>query len=588
MWRKKTDLLFYILLWLGLSAFLQSVFKFHFYHIEQYQLFLYDSTYIFSTLGKVGGCCLLAYEFLVQFFIYPYAGALITSTVLTVTGILACWLVRRMDRDSSFAYFFSLLPVFGLLFIHFDFNYFMQGTIAFMLVLLSLAGYVKLNNVWLKEAYAVTATVVLFLLGGSVAVLFALSVFVKEVFSKPSGAYMFLVPCAEVFLLAFLSVRYAFTGEYRYAFLPDMYYHEMLVPSGWAIYMSWALLPLIIAATCLLRPKKTLQGKRKTTVLVVQALAAGLIFVSGVKTYGHFRAMKYKEMEYYYRTKQFDKIIEMNRGNVSNYLYLCMLNLSLAEKGELAGRMFAFDQKGPQSLLIPMNNSQMTASLLSDIYYTIGHTGAAMNMAFEANVSSPGNRSGRMLQRLVETNLIYGAYAVAEKYIALLEKTFAYSGWAKEMRKYPYNDDEVNRNREYGMRRKALPAEADNFLFSAQISDRELLSLSVRNPENRNPAEYLGAMFLLMKDSERFGRFTEDYYGTDVLPSLPVSFQEAVIIINEGKGAEVWKEKGVSQPVIARFRQFREFILANKNRPHLSDYAKTSYGDTYWYYYMFK
>jgi hypothetical protein len=585
-WHKKAYLLFYFLLWLVLSGFLQAVFKFHFYHIEQYQLFLYDGAYIFPALGKTGGFCLLAYEFLVQFFICPYAGAFITSAVLTVTGLLAFLLVKRMDRDSSFAYFFSLLPVFSLLFLHFDFNYFMQGTIAYMLVLLLLAVYVKLRSVWLKEAYAVIATFVLFRLGGSVAVLFALSVFTKELFSKSPRAYLFLIPCAEAFLLAFLSVRYAYAGEYRFTFLPDMYYHKSLVPSGFKIYLPWALLLLIIAATCILRPKKAPAGKRKTAGLVIQVLAAGLIFVSGVKAYGHFRAMKYKEMEYYYRTKQFDKILEMNQGNISNYLYLCLLNLTLAEKGELADRMFAFDQKGPQSLLIPMNYSQTTALLLSDIYYVIGHTGAAQNMAFEANVSSPGNRTGRMLQRLVETNLINGAYAVAEKYIGMLEKTFAYGGWAKEMRKYLYNDDEVNKNREYGMRRKSLPA--DNFLFSDQPSDRELMSLSVRNPENRNPAEYTGAMYLLAKNLELFGRFLEEYYGTEALPSLPVSFQEAVIIVNEGKGPEVWKEKGVSQPVITRFRHYREFILANKDRPRLSDYVKRSFGDTYWYYYMFK
>ncbi|MDR1381609.1 MAG: DUF6057 family protein [Tannerella sp.] len=581
-----TNTVFYVALWLALSVFLQSVFRFHFYHIEQYRLFLYDGAYVFSTLGEIGGFCLLVYEFLVQFFIYPYAGALITSTLLTVAGILVHLLIKRMDRDSTLVYFFSFLTVCGLLFIHLDFNYFMQGTVAYMLVLLLLAVYVNLNVAWLKLTYTVAAIPVLFWAGGSVAILFALSVFVRELLSKPSRSWLFLIPCAEAFLLAFLSVRYAYVGEYRFAFLPDMFYHHSLTPGDFAIYAPWALLLLIITATTLLRPRKSWSGGKRTAGVVAQVALAGLTAVFGIKTYGDMRSLRYKEMEYRYRTKQFDEIIEMNRGSVSNYLYLCMLNLSLAEKGELADSLFRFDQKGPQSLMIPMNNSQTVAMLLSDIYYAIGHTGASQNMAFEANTSSPGHRTGRMLQRLVETNLIYGDYAVAEKYIGLLEKTFAYDGWAGEMRRYLYNDGEVNRNPEYARRRKSLPA--DNFLFATQVSDMELMSLSIQNPENRNPMEYTGVMYLLMKNPELFGQFLDRYYGTDVLPVLPLSFQEAVIILNESKGAEVWAEKGVSAPVIARFLQYKAFILANKNKPRLSDFVKSSFGDTYWYYYMFK
>jgi hypothetical protein len=584
---KKKEILFYTLLWLVLAVVLQSVFKFHFYHIEQYQLFLFDNAYIFSTLGDAGGCCLLVYEFLVQFFIYPYAGAIITSVVLTVVGILVYILIKRIDRDSSLAFFLSLLPVFSLLFLHFDFNYFMQGTVAYLLLLLLLVVYMKLNTVRLKWAYAVISVFILFWLGGSVAVLFALSVFVRELFSKPLYvAYLFFIPCIEAFLLAFMGVRYAFFSEYRFAFLPDMYYHNFLMPSGSVIYLSWVLLPLLIVITTFLRSKKTWSGKKRKVGVLLQALSVGLILFFGIKTYGNLRSLKYKEMEYYCRTKQFDKIIKMNEGRVSNYLYLCMLNLSLAEKGKLADHLFHFDQKGLQSLFIQMNNTQMSAMLLSDIYYTIGHTGASQNMAFEANLSSPGNRTGRMLQRLVETNLIYGAYAVAEKYIGLLERTFAYSDWATGMRRYLYNDDEVNRNPEYNKRRKSLPAE--NFLFTAQVTEKDLMSLSVQNPENRNPVEYTGAMYLLMKNPENFRQFLDKYYGTEALPTLPRSFQEAVIIIYESEGAEVWAEKGVSEPVIARFRQYKAFILANKNKPRLSDFVKVSYGDTYWFYFMFK
>ena len=582
---RNKNILFFILLWLILSVFLQSVYKFHFYHIEQYQLFLFDNDYVFSTLKKAGGLSLLLYEFLAQFFIYPYAGALITSTLLTVTGFLIHIILRRIDKDSTFVYLWSLLPVFSLLFIQLDFNYFMQGTIAYLMALLLLYAYWKLGNIRWRLGYAVLAAFFLFWWGGSVAVLFVISIFVKELCSGPSRSYLFLIPCAEVLLLACLSVRYAFIGEYRFAVLPDMYYQKSLIPSGLLLYSSWILLPLGMIATYLLRSKKTGSGKKRYAGIVMQVILAGFAFFYGVKMYGDQRSIRFKEMEYYCRNKQFDQIIEMNKGDVSNYLYLCFLNLSLAEKGELADKMFTFDQKGPQSLFIPMSNSHMSSMLLCDIYYTIGHTGAAMNMAFEANIGSPGHRTGRMLQRLVETNLIYGEYAVAEKYIALLEKSFYYRDWAGGMRRYLYDDEEVGRNPAFEKRRKSLPKE--DFLFSAQLQDKELISLSVSNPENRTPIAYAGAMYLLMKNLDLFKELVDKYRGTEVLPVLPLSFQEAVIILNENDSGS-WLEKGVSQPVITRFEQYKKFILENKNKPRLADFVKKSYGDTYWYYFMFK
>jgi hypothetical protein len=576
---------------------LQSVFAFHFYHIEQYQLFLFDRCYVLSSLEDVGGCCRLAGEFLLQFFIYPYAGAMITSAVLTLVSLLTHLLIKRIDKGAAAAFFLSLLPMYGLLFVQLDFNYFMQGTAAYLLALALLIVYAGLDAVWQRPAFSVVATFVLFYAGGSIAILFALTIFVAEFFPRqgfphqsfPNKSFpqrsLSLIPCAEACLLAFLSVRYAFVGEYRFAFLPDRYYLNSLTPPGILIYLPWALLPLTVALTTALRSRR-MMWLRRPAGIVAQAVLAGALLAAGIKTWGDMRSLRYKEMEYYCRTGQPDKVIEMNRGNVSNCLYLCMLNLSLAEKGMLADSLFCFDQRGTQSLFIPMNNTQTAAMLLSDIYYVIGHTGAAQQMAFEASVSAPGHRIGRMLQRLVETNLIYGVYPVAGKYLKLLEKTVAYRRWAREMRKYLDNDEAVNRHPEYGKRRRSLPA--DPALFTAQVSEEELIRLSLRNPENRNPVEYAGAMYLLMKNTELFMQFLDRYYATEALPLLPRSFQEGVIIACESEGEEVWERKGVSKPVIARFRQYRAFILANRHRPHIADFVKASYGDTYWFYYMFK
>lgn len=581
---KYKNALLSLLLWLVLLIFLQLNYQFHFYHIEQYRLFLFDSDYLCSTLMEVGGLSLFVSDFLLQFYLYPYAGAVITSLVLTLAGMQTYACIRRMDEDSGFIYLFAVLPVLGLLFMHFDFNYFMQGTLSYVLALLSLNLYLRFRSQSSRMVYSVVATFLLFGCCGSVAMLFAFAVFVRELFDRPRKCYLFLLPVLEAFLLAYVSLRFNFLAEYRFALLPDLYYHHSLQPPG-IIYLAWGVLPLIIAATLFLRTKKALSGKKRVVSLVFQLLAVAAVFVWGFMNYGSIRTLKYKEMEYYLRMKQYDKIIEMNEGRVSNYLYGCLLNLALAEKGELAERIFTFEQNGPQSLFIQMNNTHVATTLLSDIYYTVGHTGGAMMMAFEANMTCPGSRSGRTLQRLVETNLIYGEYAVAEKYVDLLEKSLYYRGWAKGMRPYLYNEEKIHGNPEFEKRIKSLPEK--NFLFTAQIQDQELLALSESYSGNRVPLEYVGSMYLLMKNLELFKGFIETYYGTELLPVLPRSFQEAVIVMHEGD-AGAWRRLGVSDAVIARFEQYKKFIIEHKNKPRLAEFVKNSYGDTYWYYFMFK
>ena len=136
---------------------------------------------------------------------------------------------------------------------------------------------------------------------------------------------------------------------------------------------------------------------------------------------------------------------------------MCHLNMALANKGELSDKMFNFDQRGPQGLLVQWNKSENISCMLSDIYFTMGATASSQEMAFEGYVSAMEDGNPRMLKRLVQTNLIYGTYPVAEKYISILEKTYAYRDWAQSQRKYLYNDEVVESDPILGTRRRMLP-----------------------------------------------------------------------------------------------------------------------------------
>ena len=79
-----------------LTAFLQHYYAFHFFYIEQSQLFLCTTDYLFERLAQPGGFTLWLAEALVQFFVHPFVGAIATSALLTGIGIATQRLIRRV------------------------------------------------------------------------------------------------------------------------------------------------------------------------------------------------------------------------------------------------------------------------------------------------------------------------------------------------------------------------------------------------------------------------------------------------------------------------------------------------------------
>lgn len=102
-------------------------------------------------------------------------------------------------------------------------------------------------------------------------------------------------------------------------------------------------------------------------------------------------------------------------GQTVDCMKVSLLNLALAETGQLAERVFHYTQAGSDGILPPWNMTVETGERLSDVYWSMGHVALAQRMAFEANVLDDRAYNPRMMQRLIETNLTYGAYDAALK-----------------------------------------------------------------------------------------------------------------------------------------------------------------------------
>lgn len=576
---------FWLIVFGALFAFLQMCFEYHFYYIEQSQLFLFSEAYIRNKLLLPGGFSMLVAEFLVQFFIRPYVGALVTAVLLTGVGVCTAGIVKRIAPVSGL-FILYVLPMLALLFMHFDFNYRVQGTVCYLMMMALLCGYMRIRNDLFRLVAGCVLVPVLFWLAGSIAVLFAGMVCLFEGLRKTPKWYISLIGVAEVLLLGVGTVYFSLMGEYRWVFGPDLYYHYTLHPKE-IIYYSWICLPLVFLVAFFIRNKNSLSGKkwRAGISCIAQLAMIAAVLWWGMPKYSDAKTLKLKKLDYFARTEQWDKTIEECKGKLTNFLYMCHLNMALANKGELSDKMFNFGQRGPQGLLVQWNKSENISCMLSDIYFTMGATASSQEMAFEGYVSAMEDGNPRMLKRLVQTNLIYGTYPVAEKYISILEKTYAYRDWAQSQRKYLYNDEVVESDPILGTRRRMLPDRNSLAMIKGLAGDLALFL--EKGPANSAALQYLGAMYLLAKDLEGFKALVEKYYGTEFLPVLPVHFQEAVIVMSE-KEPDYWKRFNVSETIVARFTDYKKQVLANRNNSAIAGLLNRSYGNTYWFYFMFK
>ena len=565
------------------AVFLQVTNSFHFYYIEQLQLFRYAADYWAAQVTEVGGVAALLGEWLTQYFAYPYVGPVVVAALLTAIWGLTTAILRQIQPKRE-PWLLALLPALSLLLIQFDFNYLLKGTVAFAGMELALLAWMRVQRPGLRGISALFGVLFLYLTLGPIAGLFAVCTLLIDLFTRRGKrAYIFdLFAIALFALLAGLAVELTWVRNAAFAWTAQAYYHPILSPKP-VIYFAWICLPVALLLTALWPAQTVLSVRRQWIEGLVQvALFAALCYVA-IPRYAHREAYPLKQLDYANRQGNWDEVLRLSQGPIQNYLYLNYLNRALAEKGVLGDQAFAFNQHGPQGLMVGWDKTFSVSLLLSDVYFTLGEIALSQEMAFEANVSVIGAGSPRCLMRLVQTNLIFGAYPIAEKYLRLLEQMPVYREWARQHRTFLYDDAAVEADPLLGMKRRGLPTASD--LAGIHGLEHDLLLRAKQQPEYALPIQFVGVQRLLAKDLQGFQALLDTYYGTPALPTLPVSFQEAVIMLTE-RQPERWSYYQVSPAVTTRYGEYRNLVLQNRGNSQLPLLIQRYFGSTYWAYFL--
>lgn len=525
---------------------------------EQLQLFLFDADYFCERMAEPGGLARYVGEFLVQFYNATVIGALILAILFMMVQRLTWRLMRCEDY-----YYLSLIPALVLWFAMGDENVMLAYVVALIMAMGCILGLRPLERLNLigRVIIALVALPLLYWLIGPLALLVAVCM-VPTWLAGLAVIYVVALVLVSAWLLPYPLVRLAVgIGYYRF---------PVTIP-----YLL-ILIPVLIAMMhygCRHLPKPK-QGVKYALILAITAL----LFVP--QHYG-FDAKKYELMEYDYlvRIKDWNGIIaKAEQQTPDKPMSVSATNLALAMTNQLGERAFEFYQRGSQGLLPPFERNYATTQLTGEIYFHLGLVNTAQRLAFEAmEAISNYNKSGRVMKRLVETNMINGQYKVAEKYIKILEKTIFYRRWAERMRAMLGDEKAINAHPLYGTLRQYRLQE--DFLFSDTELDKICGQLFMHNHQNQMAAQYLLMMPLLDKDVPRFMQYAQ--YVQSQVRYNPRSCQEA-IAFGFMQQRQQPPQGLVSPLILQQLNDFsRIYSAGGKGAPGLEQFR-----NSVWYYLM--
>jgi hypothetical protein len=558
--------------------------KFHFFCIEQFQLFRFSWNYFFEQLSLIGGFSILIGNFLLQFFVVDYLGALISS-ILTIAIAYTAYSVLLKSGVEERMSLLGIVVAVPFLILHLYDYYNFAGTIGFLISLFS----VYLTLVYkggFPKIRILGYSLILFWISGPFAFQYIVSILIISLVNK-EGMKSIITNLMILGLLSGIATIFIFKGyfgEIGFAFLPSYFFEPRLDAP------KILLLPYAIFAILLIMLNLTGKQTRNTKNKIIYPFISLIIILSSVAIlYKEFpkrlEDTTLKELDYYAKHNQWNSIISVCSGDVFNHCYMNYLNLALLKKGLLTEEMFLYDQRSPLSLSVTYDMTPIVSSLLSDIAFETEQPSLARTLAFEALVNASGSTSGRYLKRLIETNLVLGSEEVVYKYLDILDETLFYRKWSAEYRQYANNNKMLIEHKELGPMIKSL--NASNQVSGHNGSINVLIDNVVANPENKKGLEYIVAYLMLSKDLAGIKNFVEKYYGTPVLKELPRSMQEAVIVYSENE-PDYWTKYGVSEQVINNFMNFKQFVVQNRGNRNLPTMVKRSFGGTFWYFYMYK
>lgn len=548
---------------------------------EQLQLFQTTGSYFENLACRPGGMAAYAGEFLTQFFNNYWIGAAVI-TALMLLCMLVCYALNKRfaptaPKRTNLALAVMLLVAIWLFLGNPDVT--MTFITALLTALAATYLFIAIYDRCTTSAAVKTAasfalmlahTALLYWLAGPVVIIFSL---LTIVYICKSGKILIAVKAIyAIVALAWLAANvWIWSSSLPY---PLSY---QLIGIGYIMTPdtldAWQ---VIVEALCVVTPivAALIAGVSQKIALPV---VVGIELAAFIILYGRaYDATAYKLINYDYmvRANDWDGILEYSDAhNPDLPLSVSATNLALGMTGQLDSRAFEYYQRGVEGLFPPFTKETLSSWTTGEILFQLGMANSAQRFYFEGMEAIPNyNKSSRAVKRLAETAIIRGEYALAEKYLRMLENTLFYKKWAQRNLELVRNPGEIDNHPLYGTIRKRMIDE--DYLFSEGELDKTLGQLFLKDPGNNPAKQYLIVYPLLQRDLNKFAQYMGVVTEADSRYN-PLLAQQALAFISMKNGQPI-PQGGVSPAVEQSLRSFAQAWLS-KNQSQIDPFRRSLY-----------
>ena len=453
---------------------------------EQNQLFLFTRDYLRERLALPGGMADWVSEFLVQFFYWRWAGALVMA-MLAMLLQMAVWQAARFTGHRNNLYLVSFIPSLLILVYQGDVEVLLSYPVALILSvalcpLMSRAGW---HRLWLIP------------LGWWLAgPLILIPVLLSCIRSWQWKDLLMLGWTALVFwteyrlLAAQYPLRDALFGLNYYRLVETLPVLQWLIPAVTLCCILICSLPLTLRYPA-----------RAGSVM-------GLLLIIGtfLGIHATFDRDTHETLAYDWliRHERYEDVLRRaEKFQPHNPVSACSVNLCLFTQGQLESRLTDFYQCGTEGLVLPSIRDNLSDITSAEVLWMMGMPNITLQYAFDLQESiQNGRKSGRFMKRIAECNIVNGWYDRAVRYLDMLEHSLFYRKWAKSRKEMIQDESRVAADPVYAWIRNVRFQ--DDFITNYNTLDLMMAILYNQNKNNFMAAQYYEAWQRLkqMEDKE--------------------------------------------------------------------------------------
>lgn len=391
----------YVLGAIACFAFFQFCYPYHLFYQEQNQLFLMSWDYITTYLDKPGWLACLAGDFLTQFYYFRYAGPIILTLCILLTGYNIRCAVEMADIKGRWG----------------------AHSVAFIVMILLIC-FSFHNDYRLSSILAVAGGASVFRV--STSLLISTRMFIKKIESRNEQG-LFLngsgianwVSVISIFVSIFVCHWFFGYGVWVYGALTFAGCIANIMMAG----TYYRLAALIIPFFLLMLTKRLYYCDFQTiyTYPGIGKLAKPQL--------DQERTLAVDCKYYFGNYNQVINMVEKDK-NPNQYMKFYH-DLIMAQFRSQPASLKKYPNKAIGTFeTLEANPSLLTIHALNELYWALDDMTFCERAAMLGNIYSPNCRNIRMVKRLAEINLVRGNYAATRKYLCILQKTFVWKRWA--------------------------------------------------------------------------------------------------------------------------------------------------------------